>query len=159
MIFSGEMDRDERAEVVMLELAEIDECTDAEQLLAWFYDCRELADDIVAQIEVNKLTEARDTDWIYRASGVLIGLKKKLKRIERHCAASGFNLPDSKDASQRNQITQLLQQVREARSTERKLIVGWMRDTLGQQAEPVATLIEEKAHFGFRQSTLIGEAA
>ena len=80
---AGEIDRASRDEIVTLEFADIDQCDDVAQLHTWYAWGQELADDVVAQIEANKITEMRDDQWVFRASGMLIGLKKKLKRIER----------------------------------------------------------------------------
>lgn len=151
---NGEIDADARDEVIDLEFADIDECDCAETLHRWYYNSIELADDVVAQIETNKITEARDCQWVRRASGVLVGLKKKIKRIERRCAAAAIDLPDTRDLRQREQITKLSQDILEARAFERGLILSWMRDTHGATVEHVAVAIEAKEHFARRRARM-----
>lgn len=151
MLMRGEIDTDERDEVVDLVFIDIDECSSASDLSRWYVNARELADDIIAQIETERETDARGAEWIRRASGMLIGLKKKMKRIERRCLELG--LPNPKPPEPRpTEITRLTQKLGEARHVERQAIIDWLADAFGDAAAPAIRGIEQRHYVRFRRS-------
>lgn len=140
---------DDCHDVVNLQRQDIDECEDAGTLLAWHSDCREVCDDVIAQVEANKVSELRSDEWTRRATGVLIGLKKKMKRIERRCSALNIDMPDTKDARQRAHINRLEQRILEARAFERNLILEWLRGGFEGDASSIIYAIEDREHVTF----------
>jgi len=149
---NGEISPDDCDEIVDLEAIDIDECGDVEMLHRWYFNATELADDVIAQIEANKISEVRDLDWTRRATGILIGLKKKCKRIERHCSENGLPTPDRKDLRQAAEITHLKQQVIDARAFERSAIIEWLRSLPNTDA--IIAGLEGKAHMAHRRAAI-----
>lgn len=154
MLMLGEIDTDERDEVIDLEFDDIDQTQDEAALLRWYDHSRELCDDIIVQLEVEEVTNCRGSDWVRRASGVLIGLKKKMRRIERRCVALGFSNPRPPKAKP-EEVKVLLSKIGTARYEERTAIVEWLAETFGDEAGPAIKGITNRLH----RRTLPQEAA
>lgn len=150
----GELDEDERDEVLYLEKSEIDECEDAETLCRWYRNARDLADDVIAQLEANKISEARDEDWVRRASGTLIGLKKTQKAVERRARTLDVDIPRTPSAKDDKRIEDLRAKLLEARNYERGVIVEWLADRYGEDAGPVIEAINAREHYAHRHAKL-----
>lgn len=148
----GELDFRQRDELADLSFEDIDGCHDGAQLREWYDGCREFADNVIAQIEANSETHYHGDDWHRRANNLVAALKRKMRRILRHCAANSIERPDNSDARQRDEIRRLNNQLSSARSTERQRVVSFLRHAASGTPEALANAIEAKEHIAFSRS-------
>ena len=156
----GELNEAERADLLDVQFADIDACRDKTQLRAWYFGFREIADDVISQIEANSETGVRDSDWEARAYRVIVIAKKRMKRILRHCDQHGFERPDGEHQRLRDTITRLTAQLQNAKGAERDMVIRWLTSGVTGSPEELAERLRGKQHVAFaRAATLFGEAA
>lgn len=71
--------------------ADIDACTDADQLKEWWRGLDEVQDNIKAQLEARRLTGTDDAEWVWRASQAMAYTGMGMGRIRRKLKAHGFD--------------------------------------------------------------------
>ncbi len=143
---------DDDGYILGLTREEIDACEDHETLLDWYLDAVDLADDLIAQIETNKLTASRDDEWERRVGGALIGTKKKVKAIERRASAVGCVLPLPRKRASDLEIEKAQKRAYEARTFERGCVVEWLEDKYGDTVAHVIAAINDLEHHKHRRT-------
>lgn len=146
----GELTEAERDDLLDLTFADIDACNDEAQLRAWYLGFREIADDVISQIEANSETGVRDASWERRAYTVIVIAKKRMKRILRHCDQVGIDRPDDEHQRLRDEVTRLNAKLSNAKAAERDLIVRWLTSGVTGSPCELATAIREKRHAALR---------
>lgn len=84
-------------EEVEFSAADVEECTDREQLQEWLDGLEVLADNVRAQLDAARISGRDDDGWVYRAGRVLAFVGIGGGRIKRRMKALGF-YPNSQEA-------------------------------------------------------------
>lgn len=72
--------------------SDIDACTDAAALKAWYLDLEESKDIIKAQVEARIATETDDDDWAVRVSYMLASIGVGMARVKRRAKGLDYDV-------------------------------------------------------------------
>lgn len=130
---------------------EIEACDCADTLTNWYLGCISFGDDLIAQLDADKVSGLRDEGWRAAVTKRLIGAKKNARLIERVAARKGFALPESRDARRVEKVARLEAQVLEAGYFERKRIAEWLTAVHGARGAEIAEELLAREHILWRR--------
>ena len=76
-----------------IDIDDITECTDEGELAAWFKQLSAAYEDIWFFIDERKFSGIAEAEWLSRASGKCVYLKKGIRRVEVRMLELGFTVP------------------------------------------------------------------
>jgi hypothetical protein len=137
---------------------QIEACDCAETLTGWYLSCRNFSDDLIAQIEADKISQMKDAGWLRLVNNYLVGCRKSIRQIERRADELGFSLPEGRSSFLNKRVDQLERQNSETRIHERETIIEYLLATHGARGAEIAEEIREKQHHVWRRQVATNEA-